>query len=517
MKKFLFVISMLGFFIFLSANQDEIKEKVEVINIEVPLRVMDKGKAVGGLKKNDFLIYENGKLQHIHGFNEYKRKIQVTDTTLNVHLKKVLYKPRLFVLVFNLTDYLLRMDRGINYLFERILRKNDQLMVLVNNTFIPERIIKNLQYEKDILKSIVKKESKVARVRLLKIFRDIEMQLQLAKNELEFGGTGRSKVQVIASYLDKYLSYFIYYKKSYLIPDVDKYYAFAKYLEMVKMEKWVINFYQLERFPKLKPDGRFRKRIERELGWSNTGRGRVSKLLHRIDRELGIADDFPVEQISKLFLRVNTTFHSIFMKPINPDFSEDIEYYEINTDIENSLRQITKMTGGALILSNNLEKSLDIISEKEDIFYILTYEPLDKQKKNRKIKVKVKSKSYKVIYDKTVYADFFKVYLDKKKKEIPEIKIENLEYKNRMVSFTVSNFRTEKMEKENLGKVEIKIKIVDKNSTVVFDRSKILLLKKKNRLSVGLDELKKGDYYILLNVKDLLTEKTISEQKRISF
>ena len=47
---------------------------------------------------------------------------------------------------------------------------------------------------------------------------------------------------------------------------------------------------------------------------------------------------------------------------------------------------------------------------------MLTYEPSDKQKKNRKIKVKMKGKPYKVIYDKTVYADFFKDYLDKKEK-----------------------------------------------------------------------------------------------------
>ena len=75
------------------------------------------------------------------------------------------------------------------------------------------------------------------------------------------------------------------------------------------------------------------------------------------------------------------------MKPINIDPSEDYEYKEINTDIENSLSKITKMTGGKLILSNKLEKALEKISEKEDIFYMLTYEPKDRDVKKRKIKV----------------------------------------------------------------------------------------------------------------------------------
>ncbi len=513
LKLFIFILLACLF----NFAQETIEEKVEVINIEVPVRVIYKGKLLGGLKKSDFKIYENGKIQHIHGFNEYRRKIDVKETEFDIRLEKVIYQPRLFVLVFNLTDYFLKMDKGIDYLFEKVFRKHDRIMVLANYTFIPEKTITDLQTHKNQLKSIIKKECKTARVQVLKVFRDMENQLHLLKNELSYGFIFRSPLQAIVAFLDKYLMYFRIYKESYLIPDLDKYYHFARYLEKVKMEKWVINFYQLERFPKLRSEGSLWKKIEQQIGWNAEGKRRLQDLLRRIDIELKVSTDFPVDQITKLFLKVNTTFHSIFMKPVNIDSSEDYEYREINTDIENTLREITKITGGELILSNNLEKSLEKITEKEDIFYLLTYEPSDKQKRNRKIKVKVKGKPYKVIYDKTVYADFFKDYLDKKEKDIPEIRIENLHYNNRTFSFNVTDFKTQNMGKKNQGKVEVQIKIIDMNNTVVFNKSTVLFLKKvDNKLSIRLDELQPSDYYILVDVKDMRTDETMSEQKKVS-
>jgi hypothetical protein len=86
MKKFLFVISMLCFFIFLSANQDVIKEKVEVVNVEVPVRVFLKGQPVDNLKKSDFKLYKDEILEQIreNGFFMKKKKIEVEDVRANI-------------------------------------------------------------------------------------------------------------------------------------------------------------------------------------------------------------------------------------------------------------------------------------------------------------------------------------------------------------------------------------------------------------------------------------------------
>ena len=108
-------------------DQEVIEEKVEVVNIEVPVRVYHKEKPVPDLKKTDFLLYENSKLQKIHGFYVYRKKIKVEDVSLNADIQRVVYKPRFFVLIFNLSDVHTNVNRGIDYLFEKVLRKYDRL------------------------------------------------------------------------------------------------------------------------------------------------------------------------------------------------------------------------------------------------------------------------------------------------------------------------------------------------------------------------------------------------------
>ncbi len=72
---FILTITFAGIPLSLS-SQEEIKttEKVSVVNIEVPVRVFYKGRAVDDLKKSDFKLYEGKERQEIHGFYKVKKK-----------------------------------------------------------------------------------------------------------------------------------------------------------------------------------------------------------------------------------------------------------------------------------------------------------------------------------------------------------------------------------------------------------------------------------------------------------
>ena len=63
-------------------------------------------------------------------------------------------------------------------------------------------------------------------------------------------------------FLEKYILIWTNYKNKYLTPSVDDYYNFARYLQKIDKEKWVINFYQIEMFPKLKRTGDMMSRIK---------------------------------------------------------------------------------------------------------------------------------------------------------------------------------------------------------------------------------------------------------------
>ncbi|MCK4942314.1 MAG: hypothetical protein KAS65_01995 [Candidatus Aminicenantes bacterium] len=58
-----FILSIILFPLLATAQEDQdmIREEVRVVNVEVPVRVVYKGKPVANLKRSDFKLYESGK------------------------------------------------------------------------------------------------------------------------------------------------------------------------------------------------------------------------------------------------------------------------------------------------------------------------------------------------------------------------------------------------------------------------------------------------------------------------
>ena len=119
----------------------------------------------------------------------------------------------------------------------------------------------------------------------------------------------------------------------------------------------------------------------------------LSTLLMKINIALSATTDFPAEEISKLFYKVNTVFHSIFIRTTKSILSQDLEYKRVSTNLENSFREITEKTGGALISSGNISKSVQKLTEKEDILYMLTYSPPEGRKVG---KIKILTKNHEI-------------------------------------------------------------------------------------------------------------------------
>jgi len=503
-------------------EDDKIKETVDVINVEVPVRVYHKGKPVDNLTKADFKIYENKKLQKIHGFHIKRKRIKLQSLELSAE-KKESYAPRYFVLVFRLTNFQDDLQKGLKHIFDTILKETDQLMIFVNNKSTFFRDLSDKTRVKEQIKKVILKESKTKRDQMLVYLKQIEQELGLTrfKMELRQGGS-RSSVEKrhyqINNFLTKYLQIWNDYKKRYLIPNIDNYFYFSKHLEKIKMDKWVINFYQMELFPKIVLTGDILRRIRQFVGqWqvsSNTELVTFSRIISRqlvtVEQALAIAKDFPAQEVSKLFYKANATFHSIFIRSTIPSLSQDLEYKKVASDLENSLREITKRTGGTLITSNNLKTALDTISEEEDIYYILTYVPKNLSQVG-KIKVKVKKKRVKLIYDDSIRAGFIKNYVKKKVIKGPAVKIESLTFEKKQLGIILSNFYVGKGKNPG-GKLNIRIRIKNKQDIDVFDQDKNLNAKQNRiKLSLNFSGISNGRYDIVVDVKDLNTNKTATE------
>jgi len=492
-------------------------ETVSVINVEVPVRVFHRGTAVDNLKKSDFKIYEKGELQTIHGFYINRKKINQINSESIIEAKRPLRPARYFVLAFRIIKYNQQLQKGIDYIFDNILRRNDQLLIFANNRSLFLKKLSNLQKCRKIVKKLIEDECRKARHRLIRYLKKIETEMDLSRiNQMLSTGSYQTADEII-NFLRKYLHIWEEYKRNYLVPNMDSFYYFARHLEKIQKEKWVINFYQIELFPKLKISGSLMKEIRDLIGSlqgslrseDNVYAKTMASLLINIDKALNTSLDFPAEDVSKLFYKVNTTFHSILI-PINRDIlSQDLEYKRISTEIENSLREITKKTGGSLITSGNLESALNKIQEKKDIVYMLTYVP-KRPEKIGKIKVVTNKKNYKVLYDDQMRKDYIKAYLINKKLEIPIIRIDKLSFEEKKLRMFISNFLIKSIEKENHGNINIQIQILDNHNNKVYNQNKNITTKQNNfSISVGFPWLKKGRYDIILQITDLFTGKSV--------
>ncbi len=484
------------------------------MNFEVPVRVFYKNKPVDNLKKDDFILFEGRKRVEITGFYKVKRKLKTEEIKIRANLNKE--KPlRYFVLVFNVSNYNKQLKDGIEYLFDNVIKDNDKLLVIVNNRmiFLNKKFLKIKR--KDVVIEVVKEECMKAKFNLYAYFLKIRENLIKAKTILKEKRDTRAQVlpkgYVVINFLNDYINTWREYKRNFLIPNLDSFYNFSNFVKKIEGEKWVLNFYQYEMFPKLKLVGEIRQKIEELISELQTARSEdsvkaqiITELIDRMNREMNVAEDIPTEEIAKLFIKVGVTYYTFFMSVLSEDLSQDLEYKRISTNIENSFREITKKSGGILLNSSNLSSALHKAINHEDIYYVLTYKPNKNVKKN--IKIVLRNKKYKLFYDDRMRKDYIEDYIKKKNLNMYKLKIFNVFFKNKELVFFIKNYKFIKIAKKGMGKIGINIEIKDKKLNKIFSQTRIIKAKKKQvKIRVKFDWLKQGDYYFFINVKDLFT------------
>jgi hypothetical protein len=245
---------------------------------------------------------------------------------------------------------------------------------------------------------------------------------------------------------------------------------------------------------------------------------RLETILNQLYVDLNVPAGFPTEDISKLFYKVDATFFSFFIRSTQRRMMNDLEYQEFSSDIERVLKGITDVTGGENITSNNLVKSLETVQELEDIYYMLTYVPVDPEGEPGKIKVKVKNKKYKVLYDDNFRADYINDYTKKLEEsmQVPTITIKDFSFKRKILSFTVVDFLMKEIEKKNIGRMKVRIELTDTNNNSLFDQAKLLTAQKKEmKISLAFKKIKKGEYHFSIDAVDILTGKEANFHKNV--
>ncbi|UCH94921.1 MAG: hypothetical protein JSV88_32350 [Candidatus Aminicenantes bacterium] len=512
LKILMVLIAVFSFFNWTKAQEHEkIVEKVEVVNIEVPVRVFSRGEPVAGLEKSDFKLLVNGEERPINAFFEIRKKIKPTESDLQT----AALTPRLFVLIFNVSDYDAYLQKNIDYFFKKVIRPQDRLMVITNNFFLNDKVIENVQKEKKRLKKILELEAKRIRLELFNLKNKLKSLLEDKDDR-----TG-DEAQNARIFVQDYLHYLKGFKRVYFDPQSDRYIKIAKYLKNQPIEKWVFNFFQLgmfyyphelEEFIEGISDAS--EAVDANVPDPNAEDVKEIQTLDLLEsylqayKELQVVDKNLVDNLGKLFINSGATFHTQLLKNTTHSILPGFSYLPISLNSENVFTNVAEMTGGSVFNSNKIKTFVEQVMSKEDIYYTLTYNPGKLKEKNQQVKIMVNNDTYRVVYDDQKRpGDFLKLEKKAAKKD-PQVLLENVSFAEGILSFTISNIKLLPTEKGGMGKVLVKIRIINMESRILYAREReIEFTFEKQELKIKLPQLEKGQYDALIEIYDRSTGK----------
>jgi hypothetical protein len=500
----LFIVILL-FLLNISLNsvlgQEKLQEKVTVTAVEVPIRVVHKGQVVRDLKKEDFEVYENGVKQEITAFEAISRKISVPQEEREAQQKK-----RLFILIFNIFDYNEAVGKGIDYFFQNVFQEGDKFVVVTEGRLLDIERGKKLSDVILNLKETLKKYKLISNQNTLKSFRDLNREADRVYSLLR--GLERSAFspvdQAMIKFFDNYQRIWSDYRRQYLVPDIELYQGIIKRIEQLEGEKWAICFLQRELFPRLKQAGRLDNEISNWIGNQVDPQEQVKARLvqakqQELQRVFDVSHSFPADGLRDLFMEANITFHLILLKSFRTVFFQDFDLRESAQDYEDCFRKISSSTGGFSVFSNQVAEALKEASEAEDYYYLLVYSPEENQsEKKREIEVRVKKSGVNVFYMKKV-----------PEKGVLPISITGFKAGKKIIRFSLNNYKMTLIEGKLAGIADVKITLFDENSNKVFDEGKTLnLFKKEIDISLNLNKLESGSYFIILQATDRISQET---------
>jgi len=522
LKKFVILMAIILYVLFPGSGyardaqeQERVVEKVEVINVELPVRVFFKGKPVAGLTKSDFTLRVNGKKRDIHGFYEFEKKMAAPETSaLQEDEPASSPSSRLFLLMFNICEDDTEALTILDIFFDKIFHRDDRLMVITNRFFIDDRIIAYPQREREKLKKVLLSEMENAGEQNKYFTRRMETMLRSFKARLKYT---QLRHVTCNEFIKEYRQLVLEYKSRYLTMDDARYLELAEYLKAQKAEKWVLSFYQVGRFFKPKLNSEFRKLLLGTNFMANTQR------YYQLQEAMEIEDPLLDDDLSNVFADTGAAFHTILMESrekVRNDLSADLSYKPIVSGSYNLLKKIAKKTGGSFITSGKIPEFYRAITAAPDVCYMLTYVPEKGDRgKNRRVKVTVKNKKYSVFYDNGKRGAYFRQMVKKKQPEVPQIRIDQVSFDGSVLTFIVSNFKID--ENKSVTTIPVRLQVFNRHSENLFDGVEDFTIRdlpvNKVKLQIALPELPAGFYDIFIWVADPLTGKndvTVKEIKK---
>jgi hypothetical protein len=500
----------------LLVGQDDVLERVEVVNREVVVRVFDGGEPVSGLTRKDFFLNENGEPVTITSCREVRRALAPAESPATEAGKPVSGKKRgrLFLFLLWWNEESRDWPKAWEYFLENIFRPGDLIILGTESHATP---IKNPQKETETLATFFQKMSEeLNRKKSEKtlLIRELERCAKDFHENLSYTGPATSEAFTLNRFKECYRGILEEYRLRRLRARPMMIENLADALRSVDVEKWALVFMQNERLPLLHSGSRIFNDLS-VSGGGDTGEqmeGTLKALksfLNDCDRKIRLGTDMAVHirDLRSLFIGAGATFH-LFLSDAKGEMldSDFLRWFPVFSSWESALRGIAKDTGGDVQDTTRLKEALEKAASQPDIFYVLTYKPGTPDTGKPKLKVEVSRPGLKVVYARKL-----------KPREIRPLKLSEPVWKEGVLKFNISDYLQETAESGAVAG-DVHVNVSSENlSGEPLEFEKVLHPEEESAaVEMKINFPEPGDYILTVAVTDRLSGNSARNYTRVS-
>jgi hypothetical protein len=411
-----FWLAIFSLAVFLFSQQTVEREYVQVLNIEMLVRVMKDGRPLAGLKKGDFTLLENGRKQDINGFVEVHRSIAPAEAKEKPPAGEKQRPGRLFLLFFWINESAVKVDEALDYFFKDIYRQGDRVILADQRQLLE-------------INSGTEKQAKVKdfKAGLLSFCREqaglkdgIKLNLESILEEFGFCMEVGTQPLICKNKLKvRYAQLLKEYRMEKQAPNSSRLEAMSQSLEVIDADKWALVFFQHDFLPLFDIE-----QLKLEGGRFHLDKEMIDEI-ERMNRDLF----FPMEalrladSLRTRFIQANAQFYLMLLDsrlaPISMDAASQytvVNPFPVFSSWEDAFRQITAATGGEIMDGNRMKEALAEVANREDVYYVLTYAPDQGKRRERRVDLSVKRDGVKVIHGRRVEME-----------SLPQVKLATIE------------------------------------------------------------------------------------------
>ncbi|MBN2400046.1 MAG: hypothetical protein JXI33_06870 [Candidatus Aminicenantes bacterium] len=412
------------------AQQPPQKEYVQVVNVEMILRVFKDGSPVGGLKKSDFSLYEDGKKSEINGFFEIHRRMAPHEET-----KKQALPARLFLLFFWVGNPAADVEGALNKFFSVVYRQGDRVILSTPMKTFEILSLEDIERIKVNFLEQWRQEVKFRYSERLQFINNLNRLVETHVIGL-VGKTITAQMKSFETFIVQYGAVVQEYQLRELTPDMKALEAMARSLIAVNNDKFALVFFQRDTLPLFDisqvGDHCLLNGIRIEM--VDFLKDEMLKIEFQAKSVLNMSK--LSERLKSLFIQANTQFHLLFLSPDRSNSQSHAgqtlsltKSEELFSNWDLVMQKISANTGGRILEGDRMVEVLDQVVSFEDIYYHITYVPRQAGAGKRKIDIRVNQPGMEIIHGRMLEL-----------KDLPHVKIDAISVHDRFIRFTVSDF-----------------------------------------------------------------------------